>query len=123
MTPFPPDVWYDEAAGPVVRPYAMTRGRTEPVRGRFDLITLVVARTGIIPTNVTPEQARILRMCQRPLSTAEIAAYLDLPAGTVRVLLGDLLNANLIETREPAMASTGPSEELLEAVLAGLRAL
>jgi hypothetical protein len=41
----------------------------------------------------------------------------------VRVLLGDLLNANLIETREPAMASTGPSEELLEAVLAGLRAL
>jgi DNA-binding NarL/FixJ family response regulator len=123
MSPFPPDVWYDEAAGPVVRPYAMTRGRTEPVRGRFDLITLVVARAGIIPTNVTPEQARILRMCESPLSTAEIAAYLDLPAGTVRVLLGDLLNANLIETREPAMASTGPSEELLEAVLAGLRAL
>ncbi|GLH95891.1 DUF742 domain-containing protein [Phytohabitans aurantiacus] len=123
MTPFPPDVWYDEAAGPVVRPYAMTRGRTEPVRGSFDLITLVVGRGSVVPSNVTPEQARILRMCQRPLSVAEIAAYLDLPAGTVRVLLGDLLNANLIETREPVMASTGPSEELLEAVLAGLRSL
>jgi DNA-binding MarR family transcriptional regulator len=117
------DAWYDDEAGPLVRPYAMTGGRTQPVRGRFDLITLVIARRVPAPATLTPEQVRILEMCWRPLSVAEIAAYLKLPAGTVRVLLGDLLDGDLIETREPPSVTERPSEELLEAVLAGLRAL
>ena len=37
------EFWDDAEAGPVVRPYAMTRGRTEPTGGTFDLISLVVA--------------------------------------------------------------------------------
>ncbi|MEO3744438.1 DUF742 domain-containing protein [Plantactinospora sp. B5E13] len=117
------DAWYDQDAGPVVRPYAMTRGRTQPVRGEFDLISLVVAR-GPAPegADLTPEQTAILGHCQRPLSVAEIAAALDLPVGTVRVLLGDLLEVGLIDTHAPPLLDA-PSEELLEAVLAGLRAL
>ena len=35
------EVWLDEEAGPVVRHYAMTSGRTRPTRGEFDLITLI----------------------------------------------------------------------------------
>ncbi len=36
--------WYDDEAGPVVRPYAMTRGRTSATGGhRLDLIALVAA--------------------------------------------------------------------------------
>jgi hypothetical protein len=31
-------VWLDDDAGPVVRPYAMSHGRTRPAVGRFDLI-------------------------------------------------------------------------------------
>jgi hypothetical protein len=117
------DAWYDDEAGPIVRPYAMTSGRTQPVRGRFDLITLVVTRPVPAPATLTPEQARILVLCRHVLSVAEIAAYMNLPAGTVRVLLGDLLAARLIETREPPPIADAPSEELLEALLAGLRAL
>ena len=121
----PEDAWYDDDAGPVVRPYTMTRGRTQPIRGKFDLISLVVARQPMPPTNaqLSPEQRAILEHCRRPLSVAEVAAELDLPLGTVRVLLGDLLEAALIETHEPLALGGGPSEELLEAVLAGLRAL
>ena len=40
-----PDVpvqWFDDAAGPMVRPYAMTKGRTRPSGQQFDLIALVV---------------------------------------------------------------------------------
>ncbi|MBW1602127.1 DUF742 domain-containing protein [Streptomyces sp. JJ66] len=38
------DPWFDDAAGPVVRPYAMTRGRTRAdTRLRLDLIALVIA--------------------------------------------------------------------------------
>ncbi|MDG4784813.1 DUF742 domain-containing protein [Micromonospora sp. WMMD1102] len=117
------DAWYDQDAGPVVRPYAMTRGRTQPIRGQFDLISLVVVRWPVPQrSDLTPEQSEILVLCRQPLSVAEIAAALDLPVGTVRVLLGDLLDAGLIDTHEPSVLNV-PSEDLLEAVLAGLRAL
>jgi hypothetical protein len=47
-----PARWYDDEAGPVVRPYAMTRGRTSAVGGhRLDLIALVSA----VPPPGTPD--------------------------------------------------------------------
>ncbi|MGW3897231.1 DUF742 domain-containing protein [Micromonospora profundi] len=70
-----------------------------------------------------PEQARIVELCHHPVSVAEVAAELDLPLGTVRVLLGDLLAAGLVETHEPPTLSELPSQELLESILVGLRAL
>src|SRR6185369_5343548 len=87
------DDWVDEAAGPVVRPYAVTHGRTEPTRGDFNLITQVTATRTLRDGDDgrQPEHAAILRLCQNPTSVAEIATHLDLPVGTVRVLLGDLL--------------------------------
>ena len=37
------DKWIDRESGPVVRPYAVTGGRTEPVDGEvLDLIAVVV---------------------------------------------------------------------------------
>ncbi|MEU5562498.1 MULTISPECIES: DUF742 domain-containing protein [Micromonospora] len=120
----PDEAWYDDDAGPVVRPYTMTRGRAAPERGRFDLITLIITRgPGPAAGRLFPEQAAIVEMCHRPLSVAEIGAELDLPVGTVRVLLGDLLAAGLIETHEPPTLAELPSEDLLRDLLAGLRAL
>ncbi|MFE9205353.1 DUF742 domain-containing protein [Micromonospora sp. NPDC007230] len=118
------EAWYDDAAGPVARPYTMTRGRTRSDHGQLDVISLVVARPAVpAAAQLFPEQARILERCRRPLSVAEVAAALDLPLGTVRVLLGDLLGTGLIEMHEPPTLSGRPSMELLEAILAGLRAL
>ncbi|MFF5199343.1 DUF742 domain-containing protein [Micromonospora parva] len=118
------EAWYDDDAGPVARSYTMTGGRTAPARGQFDLISLVVARPGVTPpAPLFPEQARIVELCHHPVSVAEVGAELDLPLGTVRVLLGDLLGAGLIETHEPPMLSELPTEDLLEAILVGLRAL
>jgi hypothetical protein len=119
------DTWYDDEAGPLVRPYTMTGGRTRPVRGNFDLISLVVARSSPLPAPapLSPEQIDIVRLCRQPLSVAEVAAGLNLPLGTVRVLLGDLLDAGLIDAHQPLALDSSPSDALLEAVLAGLRAL
>jgi hypothetical protein len=118
-------LWVDTEAGPVVRPYAMTHGRTRPSRGDFDLITIVVAAQHKVPAEAGfgPEHRAIIRRCQRPLSVADIASYLDLPVGTVRVLLGDLLDEGLIRTRPPAPATNLPPEHVFKAVLDGLRAL
>jgi Protein of unknown function (DUF742). len=121
----PDDFWHDEAAGPVVRPYAMTGGRTEPTRGTFDLISLVVATRPAHSTLVglEPEHHTIMRLCQAPISVAEVSAYLDLPLGIVRVMLGDLLDKGLILAREPITASGPPTEHLFRAVINGLRSL
>jgi hypothetical protein len=117
--------WLDEDAGPVVRPYAMTSGRTRPSSGDFDLISLVVATRPVAAgeAGIGPEHHAIIRLCQRPLSVAEIAAHLDLPIGIVRVLLGDLLDRELIHARAPQPASQLPSERIFKAVINGLRAL
>jgi hypothetical protein len=117
--------WVDEAAGPVVRPYAVTHGRTQPARGDFDLITQVTATqtVGDDDAGRQPEHAAILRLCQNPTSVAEIATHLDLPVGSVRVLLGDLLDNGLIRTRAPVPAGNLPTDNVYKAVIDGLRAL
>ncbi|MGK5440225.1 DUF742 domain-containing protein [Micromonospora sp. URMC 105] len=120
----PDERWYDDDAGPLARPYALTRPDPAADRPRLDLITVLVAGAADPPaTPIFPEQARIVELCRRPLSVAEVGAHLDLPLGTVRVLLGELLRAGLIETHVPPMLSELPSPELLRAMLAGLQEL
>ncbi|OLB77480.1 MAG: hypothetical protein AUI14_15995 [Actinobacteria bacterium 13_2_20CM_2_71_6] len=120
------DIWLDDDAGPVVRPYAMTRGRTRPASGQFDLISLIVATRNVPPAvamGLGPEHVAILSLCRGPLSVAEVAAHLDLPLGIVRVMLGDLLDKGLIVVREPQLAEEMPTEQIFQAVINGLRAL
>jgi len=115
----------DEEAGPLVRPYAMTRGRTRPASGRFNLISMVKSSRSTAPREpgLGPEHIAIIRFCQRPKSVAEIAAQLDLPAGTIRVMLGDLLEQQLVQVREPHAGTSQPHESIYEAAINGLRAL
>jgi hypothetical protein len=125
IPPDPGDFWLDEAAGPVVRHYARTLGRTRPTRGEFDLITIVLAirSPNGFEIGLQPEHMTILRLCQNPVSVAELATHLDLPVGTVRVLLGDLLDRGYIRTRSPVPANHLPTERVFKAVLDGLRSL
>ncbi|MEH1013317.1 DUF742 domain-containing protein [Micromonospora sp. CPCC 206060] len=117
--------WVDDNAGPVVRPYAVTRGRARPVAGKFDLISLVTAtRTDPGPEmGLGPEHLAIVGLCQRALSVAEVAAHLDLPVGTIRVLLGDLVARDMVRVREPYAVHGLPDDSVFEAVINGLRAL
>ncbi|MFJ3789981.1 DUF742 domain-containing protein [Kitasatospora sp. NPDC090091] len=123
--------WYDDEAGPLVRPYAVTRGRTRPSGREFDLIALVVTdlpdpaeEPGAPDLPVGPEQAAILDLCRGDgLSVAELAADLDLPLGVVRVLLGDLLAAGSIRVTRPVPPALLPDERILQEVIGGLRAL
>ncbi|MFI6843887.1 DUF742 domain-containing protein [Kitasatospora sp. NPDC050467] len=123
--------WYDDEAGPLVRPYAMTRGRTRPTGREFDLIALVVSdvpHPADFPdapdAPVGPEQGLILDLCRgNALSVAEIAADLDLPLGVVRVLLGDLLAAGCIRVSRPVPPALLPDERILQEAIHGLRAL
>ncbi|MFE2923680.1 DUF742 domain-containing protein [Streptomyces goshikiensis] len=125
--------WYDAEAGPLVRPYAMTGGRTKPgPHGvRFDLIALVVVgpdggdgAVGAAGSPLGPEHRALLRLCRSETqSVAELAAEADLPVGVVRVLLGDLLEAGHVKVSRPVPPAQLPDERILREVIEGLRAL
>lgn len=115
--------WFDEAAGPLVRPYAVARGRTRPTRHDLEMITLVVAMTSELDPTLDPEYARILLLCQRPVSVAEVSAMLNLPLVVVKVLISDLIDQGYVIFQSPPQASDIPNTELLQAVLDGIRKL
>jgi hypothetical protein len=116
--------WLDADAGPVVRPYAVTGGRTVPASDRFDLVALVGAAVPVddVTEPLSPEHTAILRLCEWPKSVAEVSALLDLPIGIVRVLLSDLLERELVIVREAGPVDE-PSQGVLDKVITGLRAL
>ncbi|MEE1764878.1 MULTISPECIES: DUF742 domain-containing protein [unclassified Streptomyces] len=121
--------WYDNEAGPLVRPYAMTGGRTRPGPGgtRFDLIALVSLDTGAPAADdpsLGPEHRVLLELCRTETqSVAELAAGADLPVGVVRVLLGDLLESGRVTVSRPVPPAQLPDERILREVIEGLRAL
>jgi hypothetical protein len=121
------DKWADRDSGPVVRPYAVTGGRTEPVTGvMLDLIAVVVAARrsadGDDLTGLGPEYRKILALCGQPVTVADVASDIGLPLGVVRVLLADLLVQGRLTVMKP-QAGDRPTADLLEEVLHGLRAL
>ncbi|MBV9794002.1 MAG: DUF742 domain-containing protein [Actinobacteria bacterium] len=117
--------WVDGDAGPVARPYMLTGGRTRPRgRTRIDLIDYIV-RTGKSSEDylVTPERVQILKLCQRPITVADLAAATKIPLGLVRVLLADLVSDGLVSVRAQAPAGPVTDTGLLQKVLNGLQAL
>jgi len=112
----------------VVRPYAVTGGRTEPADGELlDLIAVVVdagaADGDDDRIGLSPEHRRILSLCKQPATVADVASDTGLPLGVVRVLIADLVVAARITVLPQRPAADQPSAELLREVLHGLRAL
>jgi hypothetical protein len=116
--------WLDDDAGRLVRPYTVSDGRTQPTV-QFDLLTMVVVTTTPpLRDGLDADHARVLDLCVRPTTVAEVSALIGMPATVVKVLLSDLVDAGVITTRAftPAMMAPDVVDlELLEAVLHGLR--
>jgi hypothetical protein len=105
------------------RLYVITGGRSGPSAPTpLDLVTLVVARSAPTP-GMQPELAAILRLCQAPLSVAEVAAYTGLPVSVVTVLVSDLLAKDQVLVRPPIPPAQIPEQALIKAVIDGLQKL
>jgi hypothetical protein len=122
------DRWLDREAGPVVRPYALTGGRTTPAGDALlDLISVVTASAPSQATANTPpltrEQRKLLELCRDPATVADVTADMALPLGVVRVLLADLIAEGLIAVQPRRAAMPLASHDLLQEVLNGLRSL
>jgi hypothetical protein len=124
--------WKRRESGPVVRPYAVTGGRTEPADGEvLDLIAVIVATSPAVgragaggePSRRTPEHRKIIDLAHQPTTVADIASGTRLPVGVVRVLLADLIMLGAIKVVRQRPAREMPSDDLLREILNGLRAL
>jgi hypothetical protein len=125
-----PDVSADAAAidlarRTVVRPYVLTRGRTSSTLGVFALHAPILALITIEQLNhrATPEERKIIELCQTPTSVAEVSARLSTPVGVLRVLVGDLVDARMVTVREVENRADHRDVRLLERLLEGIRAL
>jgi hypothetical protein len=120
-----PERWLDQEAGPVVRPYAVTRGRTLPSGGTlFGLIDIVVGAGEQTSAHfrLGPEHRRIMTLCRRPIPVVDLTSEMDLPIGVVRVLLGDLTEAGMVRII-PAQQRPEADQRLLRMMLDGLESL
>src|SRR5437588_5194196 len=116
--------WLDAEAGPVVRPYALTQGRTRPSGESFDLVATVMATRAIAdPSSLAPEHVSVLQLARAPTTVADIASDVDLPLGVVRILLADLRELGLIAIRTPVAMAERIDKPTAREVLNGLRGL
>lgn len=111
---------------PLVRPYAMTGGRTRP---RYQLAIEALVSSTAEPSRsagILPEHQRIVQLCREVKSVAEISALLGFPLGVARILVADLAESGMVAIHQPAGADdpgAQPDLTLLERVLSGLRKL
>src|SRR3984885_2714112 len=122
--PAPKDDWLEQEAGPFVRPYAVTKGRTAPAKGRsiglIDMgVTVPAARP---PAGLGPGHREVLARCRRPVTVADLAADVNLPIGVIQVLLGDLTEHGMVRVVATPKGQL-TNRQLLNAVLDGLKAL
>ena len=118
--------WLDAEAGPVVRPYALTGGRTRHSGEAFDLVATVTATQARItdPGALSPEHFSVLQLARVPTTVVDIASDVGLPLGVVRILLADLRELGLVLIQAPVpMKARQVDRNTLREVLHGLRGL
>jgi Protein of unknown function (DUF742) len=122
-----PDIAFglvDQASSALVRPYAVTGGRTKP---SYQLqIEAMVSASHYEARDLSvlsPECQSILGYCRDWRSVAEISAVLRMPLGVARVLIGDMAMEGLVRVHQADHGQGRPDLNLLERVLSGLRKL
>jgi hypothetical protein len=108
----------------LVRPYAVTGGRTKP-RTQLEIEAMVAAAhyEARDLSVLSPECQAILGFCRDWRSVAEISAVLRMPLGVARILIADMAVEGLVRIHQLDHVQGRPDLNLLERVLSGLRKL
>jgi hypothetical protein len=110
----------------LVRPYTLTAGRTDttidlPLEAPVQTVQSALFHRWP-PSDL---RGRIIQLCIKSPSVAEISARLDVPLGVARVLVGDLVTSGYLQVHTTLTDSSTTDErrELIGRTLRGLRAL
>jgi Protein of unknown function (DUF742) len=110
----------------LVRPYTLTAGRTDTnvdVPLEAPVQTLQAGLAHRWPAN--DARGKIIQLCVKSPSVAEVSALLDLPLGVARVLVGDLVLSGYLRVHRTLTEHSTRDErhELIGRTLRGLKAL
>jgi Protein of unknown function (DUF742) len=110
----------------LVRPYTLTAGRTDtsvdlPLEAPVQTLQAALAHEW--PPNDVRD--KIIQLCIKRPSVAEISARLDVPLGVARVLVGDLVMSGYLRVHRTLTEHSTRDErrELIGRTLRGLKAL
>jgi hypothetical protein len=108
----------DRADELVVRPFMVTGGRTRPLQDGLRIESMISALPAALSAPLRFELRRIVELCQRSCSVAEIAVGLGVPLGVARVLIADLLTSGLVYADEQSELSIDIIERIRDRVRA-----
>jgi hypothetical protein len=98
----------------------VSNGRTEPTL-RMGLLSMVIATGRRPPGQLGPEHAQALGLCGTVTTVAEVAARLRLPAVIAKILLSDLVDWGVVDTRAPRPIADSSNPAVLETILNALQ--
>ncbi|MFI1990777.1 DUF742 domain-containing protein [Actinoplanes sp. NPDC020271] len=81
---------------PIVRPFMLTGGRTQPMHDGLRIETQLYAAPAALSAPLRFEARRIVELCQAPRSIADLASALRVPLGVVRVIVADLITEGFV---------------------------
>jgi hypothetical protein len=104
---------------PIVRPFMLTGGRTQPLKDGLRIETLLAAAPAALSAPLRFESRRIVELCQQPMSVADLSVALRAPLGVVRVIVADLITQDYLRVEEqPNELSTSLIERIRDRVRA-----
>lgn len=117
------DIVFEDEESQTLRPFLLTGGRTHANVDGIAFETLVEKTSNVDKSPLRFESAKVIAMCDEPISVAEISAHLSIPLGTAMVLIGDLVaDGNLIAHRT-INAATDAGVSLVTRIIAGVKQL
>jgi hypothetical protein len=84
----------------LVRPFILTGGRTTTTRTELRWESLVEALPERALLAKTSEQRALVDLAERPVSVAELSAYMHLPTQVVTIVVGDLLDMGAVRVHQ-----------------------
>nr|WP_307784588.1 DUF742 domain-containing protein [Actinoplanes xinjiangensis] len=110
----------DPDEDPVIRPFMLTNGRTQPLHDGLRIETLLHAAPAALSAPLRFESRRIVELAQSPMSVADLSVALRAPLGVVRVIVADLITQGYLTVQD----SVGElSTSLIERIRDRVRAL
>jgi hypothetical protein len=90
----------DPDEDPVIRPFMLTNGRTQPLQDGLRIETLLHAAPAALSAPLRFESRRIVELAQSPMSVADLSVALRAPLGVVRVIVADLITQGYLTVQE-----------------------
>jgi hypothetical protein len=104
---------------PVIRPFMLTNGRTQPLHDGLRIETLLRAAPSALSAPLRFESRRIVELAQSPMSVADLSVALRAPLGVVRVIVADLITQGFLTVeKQPEELSTSLIERIRDRVRA-----